>query len=86
MNPPQNGTDRPQLVDSPRSIIRGESRIHEETFDPVMLLSTAMGLFAFVVVWESVGALIKGARVYEKWGEQNPPKIDDSHKKFMVEG
>jgi len=59
---------------------------NEEHFGPVKLLSTAMGLFAFVVVWETIGGLNKGAKVYEKWEGTNPPKIDHSHEKFVVDG
>lgn len=59
---------------------------NEERFDPVKLLSTVMGLFAFVVVWETVGGLMKGAKVYEKWEGTDPPKIDYSHEKFTVDG
>ena len=58
----------------------------EDHFTPVKLLSTAMGLFAFVVFWETIGGLMKGARVYEKWEGRNPPKLDDRYDKFMVDG
>jgi hypothetical protein len=43
----------------------------------VQLLSVVMALFAFVVVWETVGGLQKGARVYEKWEGRNMPQGED---------
>jgi len=52
----------------------------------VKLLSTVMGLFAFVVIWETVGGLMKGAKVYERWEGTNAPKIDRRPEKFAVEG
>lgn len=58
----------------------------EEHFGPVKLLSTIVGLFAFVIFWETIGGLMKGARVYEKWEGRNPPKVELSHEKFVVDG
>lgn len=48
--------------------------VDEEHFNPVQLLSTVMGLFLFVTVWETVGGLMKGVKVYEKWDARNPPE------------
>ncbi|KAK6375881.1 hypothetical protein LTS17_007703 [Exophiala oligosperma] len=48
---------------------------HEDHFNPVQLLSTAMGLIVFVTIWETVGGLMKGARVYEKWDARNQPRL-----------
>ncbi len=48
-----------------------------EQLGPVELLSTVMTLFAFVVIWETVGGLQKGARVYEKWDGRNFPRDED---------
>lgn len=62
----------------------------ETRLNAVQLLSTVMGLFAFVVVWETVGGLLKGAKIYEKWDkiDRNRPKIERETKreKFVVEG
>jgi low temperature requirement protein LtrA len=58
----------------------------EKHFNTVKLLSTVMGLFAFVVVWETIGGLMKGAKVYERWEGTDPPKIDHLHEKFTVDG
>jgi low temperature requirement protein LtrA len=48
-----------------------------EQLNSVQLLSVVMALFAFVVVWETVGGLQKGARVYEKWEGRNMPQGED---------
>lgn len=48
-----------------------------EQLDPVELLSVVMTLFAFVVIWETVGGLQKRARVYEKWEGRNRPDTED---------
>ena len=45
----------------------------KEQLNPVQLLSIVMALFASVVIWETVGGLQKGARVYEKWDGRNMP-------------
>jgi low temperature requirement protein LtrA len=58
----------------------------KEHFGPVRLLSTIVGLFAFVVFWETIGGLMKGARVYESWEGRNPPKVEHAHESFVVEG
>jgi low temperature requirement protein LtrA len=50
----------------------------KEQLNPVQLLSIVMALFAFVVIWETVGGLQKGARVYEKWEGRNMPREEDS--------
>jgi low temperature requirement protein LtrA len=50
----------------------------KEQLNPVQLLSIVMALFAFVVIWETVGGLQKGARVYEKWEGRNMPQEGDS--------
>ncbi|KAH0844286.1 hypothetical protein AYO21_00761 [Fonsecaea monophora] len=46
--------------------------VHHDHFDPVQLLSTVTGLIVFVTVWETVGGLRKGSKVYEKWEARNP--------------
>ena len=46
----------------------------KEQLNPVQLLSIVMALFAFVVIWETVGGLQKGARAYEKWEGRNMPR------------
>lgn len=40
------------------------------TLPVVALLCTVAGLFVFVVVWETVGGLVRGAGVYERWGPE----------------
>jgi low temperature requirement protein LtrA len=50
----------------------------KEQLNPVQLLSIVMALFAFVVIWETVGGLQNGARVYEKWEGRNMPREEDS--------
>jgi low temperature requirement protein LtrA len=49
-----------------------------EQLNPVQLLSIVMALFAIVVIWETVGGLQKGARVYEKWDGRNMPPEEES--------
>ncbi|KIY03929.1 uncharacterized protein Z520_00621 [Fonsecaea multimorphosa CBS 102226] len=49
-----------------------------ERFDAVQLLSTVMGLIVFVTVWETVGGLRKGSKVYEKWeAARNPMPVSE---------
>lgn len=50
----------------------------KEQLNPVQLLSAVMALLAFVVIWETVGLLQKGARVYEKWEGRNEPLVENS--------
>lgn len=40
------------------------------------LLSIGAGLFAILVVWETVTALEKGACAFEKWHDGNLPQVD----------
>lgn len=51
---------------------------NKEQLNPVQLLSVVMALFAFVVIWETVGGLQKGARLYEKWEGRNMSRDHDS--------
>lgn len=37
---------------------------------------TVMGLFLLVTVWETVGGLLKGAKVWESWEGRHPPPED----------
>ena len=58
----------------------------KEELYPVQLLSIVMALFAFVVVWETVGGLQKGVQVYERWEGRNMPQderrdLDDEKSK-----
>ncbi|KAM0453468.1 hypothetical protein ACHAPV_006250 [Trichoderma viride] len=39
-------------------------------------MAIVMSLFAFLVIWETVGGLLKGAQVFEPWSERNPPIRD----------
>jgi len=63
-----------------------------EKFGAVKLMSTVVGLFAFVVVWETLGGLMNGANVYERWDREsrNGPRIERERRgkgdKFSVEG
>jgi low temperature requirement protein LtrA len=51
--------------------------VNEEHFDAVQLLSTVMGLIVFVTVWETVGGLMKGSKIYEPWEGRNlAPKYE----------
>ena len=50
----------------------------KEQLNPVQLLSAVMALFAFVVIWETVGGLQKGARVFEKWEGRNMRPEEES--------
>lgn len=50
--------------------------VHEEHLDAVQLLSTVMALIVFVTMWETVGGLTKGSKVYERWEGRNLPKRD----------
>jgi hypothetical protein len=49
-----------------------------DELNPVQLLSIVMALFAFTVIWETVGGLQKGARIYEKWDGRNKPREEAS--------
>jgi low temperature requirement protein LtrA len=49
----------------------------KDQLNPVQLLSIVMALFAFTVIWETVGGLQKGARIYEKWDGRNMPLEED---------
>jgi hypothetical protein len=49
----------------------------KDQLNPVQLLSIVMALFAFTVIWETVGGLQKGARVYERWDGRNIPLEED---------
>jgi len=48
-----------------------------DQLNPVQLLSIVMALFSFTVIWETVGGLQKGAKVYEKWDGRNMPRQED---------
>ena len=50
-----------------------------EQLGTTSLLSTAMALIALVVVWETIGGLSKGARVYQRWENRNRPSEDQPH-------
>ena len=36
-----------------------------------------MGLFAFLLVWETVGGLDKTAKLLEPWSERHAPAADE---------
>lgn len=42
-----------------------------DEFNPTKLLSTVMGLFAFVTIWETIGGLTRGAKIWEPWHGRN---------------
>ena len=54
-----------------------------EQLNTVQLLSIVMALFSFTVIWETLGGLLKGAKVWESWEGRNMPKIADGEK-FIV--
>ncbi|KAL7926146.1 bacterial low temperature requirement A domain-containing protein [Trichoderma austrokoningii] len=39
-------------------------------------MAIVMSLFAFLVIWETIGGLLKGAQLFEPWVDRNPPIID----------
>jgi hypothetical protein len=45
-----------------------------EKLNPVALMSIIVALFAFLVVWETVGGLERAARFWEKWEGTEPPE------------
>lgn len=48
---------------------------HEE-LNTVEFMAIVMSLFVFVTLWETIGGLAKGARVYESWDARHRPKDD----------
>lgn len=45
--------------------------------DDLQFLSIYMALFVFVVVWETIGGLLKGAKLWQPWEGRNMPPPDD---------
>ena len=49
-----------------------------DTLSATQLTVTIMGLFAFLTVWETVGGLASGVKMFEPWSEgRHPPREDD---------
>lgn len=52
-------------------VVLPETHDHLST---VQYMVIVMCLFAFVVLWETVGSLMRGAKVFESWEGRDPPK------------
>ncbi|KJK74755.1 hypothetical protein H634G_10067 [Metarhizium anisopliae BRIP 53293] len=41
-------------------------------------MAVVMSLFAFLILWETIGGLMKGARFFEPWTDRHAPAEGDS--------
>lgn len=39
------------------------------------LMLVVMGLFAFLLIWETVGGLTRDSKIFEPWDQRNPPPL-----------
>jgi low temperature requirement protein LtrA len=47
-------------------------------------MAVVMSLFAFLVIWETVGGLLKGAQVFEPWTDRHAPASDTEEEERLV--
>lgn len=41
-------------------------------------LCIGVGLFAYLLIWETIGGLLKGASIFEPWDERHPPQDEEN--------
>lgn len=47
-----------------------------KTLNATQFVCTVMSLFLWVTLWETLGGLLKGARIWESWEGRHPPQED----------
>lgn len=55
-------------------VIIPETHGHLNTVEFMLIVT---GLFAFLLLWETIGGLAKNARIFEPWDARHPPAEDD---------